>query len=222
MSGHGFRGGARPDGLGGRGYNGEGAWLDQFGTQLLSTSDLGGGAGGGAEDVGTCGFAMGTPGNGGGSRFGGSGNNVAECSDAGIGLGGDMMSLGGGGGSGGNSATLDVDPLGGAGGHGGGIVVIEADVLTIGSAGVILAEGEAGQGDLDLGCSGVSTSGCWDRSGPGGGGGGGTIYLWVQALQNLGGLSAAGGLGGLGGGADLLGVDAIGGAGGAGRVIEAP
>jgi len=210
-SGAGFRGAPRPssttkeDGL-----NGEGTGTG-FGANRVRTPAVGGGGGGRGDNCGGSGVG------GGGGGHGAVGAAGSDPSCAGLGgavYGGvDRVTLGSGGGSGGNDNSLSTNPIGGAGGAGGGALYLEAQTINV--AGQINANGFAGQGDSPP-CTSTSnsTSMCWDFSGPGGGGSGGAVFLRAESLSVTGAVRALGGAGGVG-------YNNFGGAGGAGRVVTA-
>jgi hypothetical protein len=212
LDGLGYRGGARPTatfqaGNQGESYGGLGSGLQ---------AALFGAGGGGLGDacstygVGGGGAAYGTV----GSTGSGVNATATGCTGRGGAVYGNAtltkLFFGSGGGSGGNDNVLTDNPQGGLGGGGGGILVVKASSITV--TGNLSARGTIGQGDATAGCSGSSTTSCWDFSGPGGGGAGGSIYLSGDQLAvgtSL--VTAVAGGGGLGGSSN-------GGAGGVGRI----
>jgi hypothetical protein len=117
--------------------------------------------------------------------------------------------FGSGGGSGGNDDVTTEHPNGGLGGAGGGILMIRAASIAV--TGSVSARGNVGQGDA-VPCFSMSTTECWDYSGPGGGGAGGSLLFSANQVD-LGAalVSAEAGGGGQGG-------TSSGGAGGEGRI----
>jgi hypothetical protein len=207
MDGKGYRGGPRPTmnnqiGNQGESYGGLGAGV--------TTANLGGGGAGQGEACSSYGSS------GGGASYATAGaNGTTACTGRGATTTyGDTaltkLFFGSGGGSGGDDNTLADNPAGGLGGGGGGILVLKAASITV--TGSITARGLAGQGDATAGCSGSSTTNCWDFSGAGGGGAGGSLYLSGNTVSV--GTSLVSGVAGVAG----LGGSTNGGAGGVGRI----
>ena len=212
MHGKGYRGGATDSTASAMGQAGEG--IVGIGA-LQSEFNRNGGGGGAGQDTGGC-STNGYSGGGGSNVTAGTNGSLTCSGDSGEAVADPLLDrwyLGGGGGSGGNASDLSENPPGGYGGAGGGVVLIVADTIEVSDTGLVDATGAVGQGDTTEGCSGASTSDCWDTSGPGGGGAGGTIWLVAHALSFADStVRANGGAGGLGGAAGN------GGKGGDGRI----
>jgi hypothetical protein len=212
LDGLGYRGGARPTATFQAGFEGE-----SYGGQGTGVRAALLGAGGGGLGDACATYGVG----GGGAGYGTAGLNgvgVGGTATTCVGVGGAVygnssltkLFFGSGAGSGGNDNVLTDNPMGGLGGSGGGILVIKASSITV--TGNLSSRGTAGQGDATAGCSGSSTTNCWDFSGPGGGGAGGSIYLSGDQLAVGTSLTTAvAGGGGLGG-------ESNGGTGGVGRI----